>query len=468
MFTNTYLPHVGGVAKSIACFKQDLQKLGHQVLVIAPSYATDETKTDKTNPDPTKTDTTKTDTTKTDEPETDEKQETDVVRLPAIQKFNGSDFSVRIPLPLIVANAVDEFIPDIIHSHHPFLIGDAAMRTARKRGIPIVFTHHTLYERYTHYTPVDSPVMKRFAAELSTQYANLCDHIIAPSESIRDLIQSRGVKKPIEVIPTGVDLKFFSNGRGHRFRKKHNIALDAFVVGHVGRLALEKNLDYLTRAAAMFLKKNSRAVFVVVGDGTAVDEIQQICEAKGVLHQLIMTGSQTGQDLADAYSAFDLFAFASKTETQGMVLTEAMAAGTPVIAVEASGVREVVRDGKNGRMLDENTSFEEFARCLEDVFHDQKSINAWKAAALQTAMDFSREKSAKRLDRLYCSLVDCNAPMSIIENKIEDEEITVWDDLLTTIDVEWGLLVEKAKALVNSASGPDDEKVNALNSDKIS
>jgi 1,2-diacylglycerol 3-alpha-glucosyltransferase len=341
---------------------------------------------------------------------------------------------------------VDEFVPDIIHSHHPFLMGDAAIRTARKRNIPIVFTHHTLYERYTHYTPVDSSAMKRFAVELPTQYANLCDHIIAPSESIMALLIERGVEKPITVIPTGVDLNFFAEGNGDTFRKEYDIDPDTYVVGHVGRLALEKNLDYLTRAVALFLKKNRRAVFVVVGKGDDADRIRQICDKEKVADQLIMTGSRTGRHLADAYCAFDIFVFASKTETQGRVLTEAMAAGSPVLALDASGVREVLNDEKNGRLLEANASAEQFAQCLDKIFHDSESLKLWKAGAYQTAIDFSREKSARRLEEVYRLLRDAAKK----KPPISEDEFQIWDDLLKTIDVEWNLLVEKAKAFLHS------------------
>jgi 1,2-diacylglycerol 3-alpha-glucosyltransferase len=418
MFTNTYLPHVGGVARSISIFKQDLQKLGHRVLVISPVY--------------------------TDARKKKSGEENDVVRLPAIQNFSGSDFSLRIPLPLIVSDKVKAFAPDIIHSHHPYLLGDTAMRTARKRHLPLVFTHHTLYERYTHYTPVDSSAMKRFVIELATQYANHCDHVIAPSESIRDLIRDRGVDKPVAVIPTGVDLDFFASGKGELFRHQHGIATNAFVLGHVGRLAPEKNLDYLARAAAIFLKKQSGAVFVVAGEGPSDDAIWRICEEEGVQNQLIMTDTLTGSDLAHAYDAFDLFVFASKTETQGMVLIEAMAAGAPVIALDASGAREVVIDGKNGRLLDGNAPPEQFAGVLNEVFRQPGLLGKWKTGVYETAVAFSRQKSAKRLQHLYQSTLQAFAG----RKSSQDDEITAWDNLLKAIEVEWDLLVEKARAVI--------------------
>jgi len=216
MFTNTYLPHVGGVARSVAFFTEDLRKRGHRVLVVSPTFPHDDALTGQ-------------------------EEEEDVLRVPAIQNFNGSDFSVRIPLPFLVDQKIDDFKPDVIHSHHPFLLGDTAVRAAYRRNLPLIFTHHTLYEKYTHYVSLDSEVMKRLAVHLTTEYANLCTRVVAPSRSIADLIAERGVIPPIAVIPTGVDIDYFRSGKGADFRRLHHIPLDAPVIGHLGRLAPEKN-----------------------------------------------------------------------------------------------------------------------------------------------------------------------------------------------------------------------------------
>ncbi|MCF8096179.1 MAG: glycosyltransferase, partial [Desulfobacteraceae bacterium] len=176
MFTNTYLPHVGGVARSVSMFEEDLKKLGHRVLIVAPTYP------DKSEGKP---------------------ESSQVLRVPAIQNFNGSDFSFRIPIPFIIDEKIDEFAPDIIHTHHPFLLGDAAVRAAYRRQLPLVFTHHTLYDQYTHYVSSQSPKMKKFVIKMTTAYANMCTHVVAPSKSIADLIAQRGVTTPVTTIPTG-------------------------------------------------------------------------------------------------------------------------------------------------------------------------------------------------------------------------------------------------------------------------
>ncbi|HEY7775971.1 MAG TPA: glycosyltransferase, partial [Kineobactrum sp.] len=301
MLTNTYLPHVGGVAKSVAAFSAEYVRRGHRVLVVAPRF------------------------------EKQPENETGVIRIPAIQHFNGSDFSAVLPVSGLLNAELDAFEPDIIHSHHPYLLGMTAIRIARYRQLPLVFTHHTLYEQYTHYVPVDSPAFRRFVIELATRYTNLSDQVFAPSESIAELLRTRGTTAPITVIPTGIDLSRFANADGGRLRSRLGIAGDAFVVGHLGRLAPEKNLEFLATAVAGFLKKQPQAHFILAGEGPSATPVHDILSREGVSGQLHDIGIVKQPELADAYAAMDVFAFASRSETQGMVLTEAMAAGVPVV-----------------------------------------------------------------------------------------------------------------------------------------
>ena len=426
MFTNTYLPHVGGVARSVSFFAEDLCKAGHRVLVIAPTYPGNET---HGHYDP------------------------DTLRLPAIQKFNGSDFSLRIPVPFLVDEKLDDFDPDIIHSHHPYLLGDAALRVARRRQLPLIFTHHTLYEEYTHYI-VDNPEnMKRFAAFLSTNYAGMCDRVIAPSQSIKDLIRERGVTAPISIVPTGVDTAFFANGDGVAFRKSHGISTGAMVIGHLGRLAPEKNLAYLARAVAHAMERLPEAHFLVVGEGPSQKEIAHIFDQAGLHDRLVLAGEITGHTLADAYHAMNLFVFASQSETQGMVLTEAMAAGVPVMALDASGVREVVDDGRNGRLLEADASPERFAKVLVETAAAPDRLAEWIRRARQTAKAFSRERSAKELLRLYEKTVRARQEAGASKT----QPLDLGEKFLLACRAEWDLATEKAESLLRAMD--DEEQV---------
>jgi 1,2-diacylglycerol 3-alpha-glucosyltransferase len=157
-----------------------------------------------------------------------------------------------MPLPVTrpLTAELDAFEPDIVHSHHPFLLGDTALRVAAGRRVPAVFTYHTRYELYGHYVAQDSEVMKRLVVNLALGYCDLCDHVIAPSESIANLLAGRGVTAPVSVIPSGVDCALFASGNADRARDLLAIPHDAPVVGHVGRLAPEKNLSFLTESAS--------------------------------------------------------------------------------------------------------------------------------------------------------------------------------------------------------------------------
>ncbi|MFN2342576.1 MAG: glycosyltransferase [Desulfonatronovibrio sp.] len=424
MFTNTYLPHMGGVAKSVAAFAEDLLLRGHQVLIISPTFSHEQKPSDEEH----------------------------VLRVPAIQNFNGSDFSVSIPLPFIINKKINSFRPDIIHSHHPYLLGDAALRTAYRRDLPLVFTHHTLYEKYTHYVPLDSQTMKRMAVMLATSYANHCTRVVAPSQSIAELITSRGVNTSVRVIPTGVDLDFFHSGKGADFRSHHQIPEDVPVIGHLGRLAPEKNLEYLTRAVVQALKTiPEKARFLVVGSGPSQEHIQQIFQENGLSDRLILAGKQSGQELANAYRAMNIFVFASKSETQGMVLTEAMAAGVPVIALDASGVREVVRDDYNGRLLNQDASAETFGQVIADFFDQKELAGRWEKGTNNTAREFSRENSVQKLINTYQSLLEEKENGETPEKDLSD----AWDKLLLSLKTEWSMLSEKANVLMKAVENKE-------------
>lgn len=409
MVTNTFTPHVGGVARSVQGFTQAFRQRGHRVLVIAPRF------------------------------EVTPAWERDVVRIPALQHFNGSDFSVPVPVPGRVAGALSTFAPQIVHAHHPFLLGDTALRIAAARAIPVVFTYHTMYEQYTHYVPGQSPRLKRFVVELATGYCNLCDAVIAPSATVAALLGQRGVTVPIAVIATGVDRDAFAHGDGPGFRQRAGIPRDAFVVGHVGRLAPEKNLGFLAAAVARFLLHNAQAHFLVAGDGPALADIQRTFAASGLTARLHVEGVLGQRELADVYWSMDVFVFASQTETQGMVLTEAMAAGVPVVAVDAAGVRDVVRDRENGRLV------------LQEDVGEFVAALAWIAtltpAARQhlghgvahTAVAFAMEHTAARTLALYTAL--CQE-----QPARKEVETSLWTMARRRVAEEWKIVSNMAHA----------------------
>jgi 1,2-diacylglycerol 3-alpha-glucosyltransferase len=422
MVTNTFTPHVGGVANSVRRFTEEFRERGHRVLVVAPEF------------------------------EGAPRAEQDVVRVPAVQNFNGSDFAVPVPITLRVYEGLKDFLPQVVHSHHPFLLGDTALRVAASREVPVVFTHHTMYENYTHYVPGDSPQLKRFVIDLTTGYCNLCDAVIAPSETVADLLLRRGVTVPVAVIPTGVDLKVFAGADGPAYRRAAGIPESAFVVGHVGRLAPEKNMGFLADAVAGFLARHPGRRFLLVGEGPSKEPLLATFAGHGLSERVHLGGVLQGRELASAYNAMNVFAFASLTETQGMVLTEAMAAGVPVVAIDAPGACEVVRDGENGRLVPrpEVEAFREALRWVAELGPLERRRLAEGVDA--TVREFSMPRSAEKQLAFYKSLTGSrHAPQQI--------DSSPWTSARKLIGKEWEILRNIARAAGEAVRSDEDDRI---------
>ncbi|MFA5059193.1 MAG: alpha/beta fold hydrolase [Candidatus Omnitrophota bacterium] len=371
MMTNTYFPIVGGLEQSVYSFSEEFKTLGHEVLIVTPTF----------NGAPV--------------------EEPGVIRLPAFQKFNRTIFSVNFPFSMLLTRLMKEFSPDIVHSHCPFFMGDFALRLSRQHAIPLVFTYHTMFEEYTQDLPVQNEGVKRFMVKLSAGYANFVDRLIVPCESVQEILLKRGVKTPMEIVPTGVDLKRFSKGDRKGFREQNHIPLDALVIGHAGRLASEKNLDFLIQCMVEALKKDTRVHALIVGKGSSEKMIKGTFQKAGLQERVHLVGVLQYQNLVDAYFAMDVFAFASLSETQGIVLIEAMASGAPVVALDAPGARDMVKDGSNGRLLMEmdQPSFSE--ALLWVLNRSPEETQTIKQAARTTAEKYTISASAKRMLAIY-------------------------------------------------------------------
>lgn len=424
MFTNTYTPHVGGVARSVSELAAGLRQAGDEVLVVAPEF------------------------------ENMPCEEAGVLRMPAVQHFAGSDFSVPLPLSPGLAKAAEAFNPDIIHSHHPFLLGDTALRAASYLSVPVVFTHHTRYELYGHYVTQDSDLLKRLALNLSLGYCDLCDGVIAPSGSIADFLAEHGVKAPVSVVPTGVDARAFGSGVASRGRADLAIPQQAFVVGHVGRLAPEKNLGFLTDALLQFLRRTPQAQVLVVGDGPSRRSMAEVFERAAMKGRAHFAGVLRGNALADAYAAMDVFAFSSLSETQGLVLVEAMTSGCPVVALDAPGARDVVTDRVNGRLLDAGTSAPGFAVALEDVAGTagSRDFQIMKQAARETAAAYTIERTVARTRGYYLEVLRRTQVRAVHEDSL-------WARVRRTLAKEMDIIGNLAHAAADAVIPGEDGMV---------
>ncbi|MBS3735498.1 MAG: glycosyltransferase, partial [Phycisphaerae bacterium] len=231
--------------------------------------------------------------------------------------------------------------------------------------------------------------------QLATGYANLCDAVYAPSASVADILRGRGVTAPLRVVPTGVDLSRFADGDGAAFRRREGIPPrgSAVLVGHVGRLAAEKNLPFLAESVVRAMRRMPQVHAVLIGSGALAFALRKRFAQAGLGERTHFPGRRSGQDLVDAYHAMDVFVFASKTETQGMVLAEALAAGCPVVALDAPGAREVAAEPDVGRLVAEEDA-DAFAAAVCDLARraDGSEADAMRGRARAAAAPFDEQR----------------------------------------------------------------------------
>jgi glycosyltransferase involved in cell wall biosynthesis len=367
-FTHPFAPIVGGIESSVATFAEDLRALGHEVLIVTSTRGTSSA------------------------------SEPGLLRTsPLADRDRLSPASDRDRL----FPALDAFGPDLIHVHQPFLLGRRAQDYATSRGLPLVFTHHTLYHREEDRSHLgEFAVLESAARELAIAFSARCDAVVAPTGSIAGLLRDQGVSGAIAVVPTGIDTARFALGDGARFRKRHGIPAGAFVVGHLGRLVPAKRIAFLIESIVAFLAGAPGAVALICGEGEMAAPLAEAFAIAGLSDRLHLLGRLDEGEIADAYAAMDVFAFASLTDTQGLVLAEAMAAGVPVLALRATGPQDLVVDGLSGRLLEPSATPAEFARALA-AFRDGPDRLRFAAEARRRSLDYDRRTCAEALLAVY-------------------------------------------------------------------
>lgn len=366
MFSDSYKPYVSGVVKSLELFTRDLRMAGHETVIIAPDYP-------------------------------GVARESGIIRYPSITAVTNRDYRLAIPLSRRVAQEIRECGFDIIHVHSPFLLSRTGARWAKKLGVPLVFTFHTLYTEYVHYFPVFPKLVRSITRWYLQRFCNRCDLIIAPSEGIKKMIRAYGVNTPITVIATGVEpLAESKQPSGKRLSDGGGAER---ILLFVGRLGKEKNIPFLLEVMRHLLDGGLSVRLVIIAGGPEEENLKKMTVELGVKSAVTFAGRKPFEQVVQAYRGADLFVFGSMTETQGLVILEAMSAGLPVVAVRATGVEDVVDDGRNGYLTSADTA--EFARAIQKVLSNEDLYQTMSENALHTASEYSSEKQAQKLVRAY-------------------------------------------------------------------
>ena len=369
IFSNTYKPVVSGVVTSIALFRRGLIEAGHDVHIIAPEY------------------------------EEYEDEEPYVFRLPALSLPDRLDLSVVIPFKTTMAHTVRGIKPALIHSQHPFVMGDLAATFARDLSLPLVFTLHSHYDEYAQrYIPIAPELVGMVTEEIVRRYLEKCTHIVAPTPSTRDsILRVLDTDVPVTVVPTPVDLSLYHDLDPQRVRAALGLG-NAELLLYVGRLAEEKNISFLLRAFARIAPARPQARLLLVGRGPRERSLRRQARKLGLGEKVILTGPIPHSEVPHYAAAADLFVFPSVTETQGLVLIEAMAAGTPAVAVETPALMDVLAEG--GGLLVPGRE-DGFAESVLGLLADEPRRRALGEQAARAARRYDIPAAIARLLTVY-------------------------------------------------------------------
>ncbi len=299
---------------------------------------------------------------------------------------------------------------DLIHTHTPFTIGFVGLRWAESHNIPLVTTYHTLYDKYTHYIPLfPNRFLKYKIAKHTNYYYNRVRHIITPSKFSRDWLSRHQIRRPITVIPTGVPDPIVTPR--DVARKMLNANPGRTVALYCGRIAVEKNLDVLIHAMARLMPTNPDLRLWVVGDGPAREQYRRLARDLGIGDKVKFWGFIERSQIGLYYSAADLFTFASQTETQGLVIQEAMSYGLPIVTVEGGGADDTVLHGENG-LITQN-SISEFASAAQSIIQNPQLAQRMGVSATDTYREHTISRMVDRIITVYNQTLGIEEPENI-------------------------------------------------------
>jgi glycosyltransferase involved in cell wall biosynthesis len=387
MISDVYFPRVNGVSTSIQTFAREFAAAGHGVTLIAPDYG-------EHSPEP-----------------------FEVIRIRSrYLPFDPEDRILRWGRLREHHAALARAGFDLVHVHTPFIAHYAGLALAARLRLPVVESYHTFFEQYLDkYVPLVPGAWMRLAARrFSTSQCEEVDALAVPSQAMLAVLRGYGIATPAEVVPTGIELRQFSQGDGARFRARHGIAPERPLLVHVGRLAFEKNVEFLLRMMVKVKQGCPDVLLAIAGEGPARAMLEKLARKLGLAEQVRFVGylARDGS-LEDCYRAGDVFVFSSRTETQGLVLLEAMALGTPVVSTAVMGSAEVLVQGEGCLIAEEDES--PFAEQVLRLLTDQALRARLSEKAVAYARNWSAPALAERMLAFYGRVIDrCRTNKAVV------------------------------------------------------
>jgi len=377
IFSESFAPLLNGVAVSVCTLTEELERSGHDVYVFAPGIRGNSEENDK------------------------------LIRFPSFTTWFEPDYPITVPFRPGITELVRKLDLDIIHTQTPWALGWLGLRIARRLGLPIVSTNHTQYTKYAHYFPLaPRAITSAFIAGNMRRYYNRCDSVVVPSNVVGEMLQEYGVRTPIRTIQTGNALNTFRDETARAdIRSHHNIGPNDKVLLYVGRLAKEKNLQLLLHSFDRVASRFPDTVLLIAGGGPFESACRKMAAGLNSGRKVIFTGALPREVVAKYYSAGDIFVFPSTTETQGLVLSEALMSGLPCVAVNAGGGPEVLTNGDDSLLTEDR--IDDFTAKIELLLTDKDLRERLSIRATQNAERFAPSNMATRMLDFYGSACDC-------------------------------------------------------------
>lgn len=376
MITNNFTPYSGGVVSSIKALVHELHKAGHQVKLVTLGFLKDHS---------------------------DDPAWVDRIYCPIRFTYKNNRMAIPWRARAHIAHVMDAFKPDVVHLHHPFLLGSLALKEAQQRAIATLFTYHTIYEAYAHYVPLPQWLTRWDIKRKIKAFCNQVDGIVAPSTAIRDLI-SQSVQTPVMVIPSGLLPEF----KGAQLTKQiDNRPIKLLVVS---RMVKEKNIDTVLDIAKQLYDRQISFELKLIGYGSEYETLQNYAYQKLELppHQVVFIYKPLKEIIAQAYQEADLFLFSSQTDTQGLVLAEAMVYSTPVLALDGPGQRDIIKQGLNGYIVD---TPDQMVLKIQSIARNS-SLPILSAGAYHTSQRYRSEVIAQRYIDFYKSIIEAQSQLA--------------------------------------------------------
>ncbi|MDO8348420.1 MAG: glycosyltransferase [Rugosibacter sp.] len=377
MLSDVYFPRINGVSTSIQTFRNALHSHEVHLTIVAPDYPGHS------------------------------ESDGGVLRIPSRQvPLDPEDRLMTRAGLAAVGRRIASTDFSLIHVQTPFAAHYAGIKLARRHGVPVIATYHTHFEEYLfHYLPfLPRSALRGVARRSARTQCNSLDAIVVPSQPMAQKLRDYGVTTPLHVIPTGLPESQFVRGDGARFRAEHKIGPDRKIALFVGRAAFEKNIDFLIDVVSHAHRQHPDLLLVIAGEGPALPALRRKTRLAGLTNHVRFVGylpRDTG--LRDCYAAADVFTFASLTETQGLVLLEAMAIGLPVLAIPALGAAEIVSP-QRGALAAADTP-QDFANQLVDLLDHPEQLDVMGQQGIAFARTWDAATQAARLAALYREII---------------------------------------------------------------